>query len=175
MRHDNFVKYFDFKQNATWYKKSGKTCQVTYIVQELVEGGELFSYIAEEGQFSANLCRYYFKQLLKSCLYLHSKGFAHRDLKPQNLLLDDEFSINIIDFGFVTTLEGKEGSGFNKTCVGTPGYMAPELLIRQDKGYNGNVVDLYALAVILFVMYSGRPPFTVAAKSDDLYNLLATH
>lgn len=61
LKHQNFVKYFDFKESATWFKKSGKTEQVAYIVQELVEGGELFSYIAEEGQFSANLCRYYFK------------------------------------------------------------------------------------------------------------------
>jgi len=88
-------------------------------------------------------------------------------------LLDEDFNIKIIDFGFVCPLEGKTGSGFNHTKVGTPGYMAPELL-QKDK-YNGNVVDLYALAVILFIMYSGRPPFTVAAKSDDLYNLLATH
>jgi len=110
---------------------------------------------------------------LKSINYLHALGFAHRDLKPQNILLDDNYNLKIIDFGFVCRLTGKSGSGFNTTKVGTPGYMAPELLSKSQ--YNGHVVDLFSLGVILFIMYSGRPPFTVASDTDDLYRLITTH
>ena len=87
--------------------------------------------------------------------------------------MDKDYNIKIIDFGFVCQLKGKDGSGYNTTKVGTPGYMAPELLTKSP--YSGQVVDLFSLGVILFIMYAGRPPFTVAARSDDLYNLLATH
>ena len=97
-----------------------------------MSGGELFSYIQEEGPFSEPLCRYYFKQLIKGIHYLHQKGFAHRDLKPQNILLDENYNLKIIDFGFICSLQGKEGTGFNKSRVGTPGYMAPELLCNKS-------------------------------------------
>ena len=82
LSHESFVRYYAFQKSANWFKKSGEQVQVAYIVQELVEGGELFSYIAEEGNLSQSICRYYFRKLLKSLHYLHSMGFAHRDLKP---------------------------------------------------------------------------------------------
>ena len=98
------MKYFDFKESAIWHKKNGEQIEVAYIVLELIQGGEMFSYIVEEGQFSPAICRYYFRQMLKSIHYLHSMGFAHRDLKPQNILLDQNYNIKIIDFGFVCQL-----------------------------------------------------------------------
>jgi serine/threonine protein kinase len=61
--------------------------------------------------------------------YLHSNGVCHRDLKPDNILLDDEYNCKIIDFGFATELKGRHGSGFNTTWVGTTSYMAPEILV----------------------------------------------
>ena len=62
--------------------------------------------------------------------YIHSKGFAHRDLKPENVLLDKNYDVKIVDFGFACPLEGRDGTGQNMTAVGTPGYMAPEILNR---------------------------------------------
>lgn len=64
LNHPNFVRYFDFKENSTYYKRSGITEQVTYIVQEYVQGGELYSYLASIGPFSAGMCRHYFKEML---------------------------------------------------------------------------------------------------------------
>ena len=56
---------------------------------------------------------------------------AHRDLKPENILLDSDFNIKLVDFGFACPLEGRDGTGFIRSVIGTPGYMAPEILERQ--------------------------------------------
>ena len=66
--------------------------------------------------------------MLKTIYYLHKKGFAHRDLKPENIMLDDKYNIKIIDFGFAKDLQGSDNSGFMKTQLGSPAYMAPELI-----------------------------------------------
>ena len=63
--------------------------------------------------------------------YLHCNGVSHRDLKPENILLDTNFDIKIVDFGFALPLEGRDGSGFMNSYVGTPAYMAPEILAKN--------------------------------------------
>ena len=78
-------------------------------------------------------------------------------MKPENVVLDSDFNAKIVDFGFAARLEGRDGSGFNKTFKGTLAYMAPEIL--EKKPYQGNVVDLFALGCLLFVMRSGSMPF----------------
>jgi serine/threonine protein kinase len=97
----------------------------------MISGGELFDYVANSGPFSEPICRYYFKQMLQGLHYIHSKGFSHRDLKPENILLDKMFDVKIVDFGFACPLEGRDGSGTNRSIIGTPGYMAPEILLKQ--------------------------------------------
>ena len=80
---------------------------------------------------------------------MHTKGFAHRDLKPENILLTSkEYDIKIIDFGFATPTSGRDGSGYNKTQLGTPMFMAPEII--SGNNYQGATADLFALGVILF-------------------------
>jgi len=59
--------------------------------------------------------------------HLQENGIAHRDMKPENLLFGDNFLLKIADFGFATMLAGKDGSGYNKTILGTESYMAPEI------------------------------------------------
>ncbi len=171
--HKHVVKYFEFKENAIWHKKSGQQVQVAYIAQEMIPGGELFDYVANSGPFSEEICRYFFKQMLQGIHYIHSKGFSHRDLKPENILLNKIYDVKIVDFGFACPLEGRDGSGTNRSVIGTPGYMAPEILKKQP--YQGQVVDLFALGVILFILYSGHPPFTMANEEDTYYKLLATN
>ena len=90
-------------------------------------GGEMCETIMETGAFSEELCRHYFKQLLQTIHYLHKNGVAHRDLKPDNIMIDNEtHDLKLIDFGFTRPIE-IEGSPFSKSIKGTPMYMAPEI------------------------------------------------
>ena len=66
--------------------------------------------------------------MLMALHYLHSEGYAHRDLKPENILLTKNYDIKIIDFGFAAPTIGRDGSGFNRTQLGSPMYMAPEII-----------------------------------------------
>lgn len=166
------VRYTSFSEDSLETKPSGKAKKVAYIAMEPIQGGEFFDYIANSGRFEEKYCRHYFKQMLMGLNYIHSQGFSHRDLKPENILLDDKYNVKIIDFGFACPLEGRDGSGLNKSHVGTPGYMAPEIL--NKKAYQADSVDLFALGVILFIMYAGHPPFSMATTNDAYYRLLAT-
>ena len=124
------MRYHDFKEDSVLQKSNGQTKNVAYIVQEMITGGELFDYIANTGAFDERVCKFYFKQMLQGIHYIHSRGFSHRDLKPENILLDKNFNIKIVDFGFACPLEGRDGSGINRSQIGTPGYMAPEIIAK---------------------------------------------
>merc|ERR1712151_1083698 len=128
-------------------------------------GGELFAHVYHTGVFSEEICRYFFKQILVGIHYMHKSGISHRDLKPENIVLDHEGDAKIVDFGFAARLEGRDGSGFNRTFKGTMAYMAPEIIER--KPYQGDAVDLFALGCILFVMRSGAMPFDQMARGED--------
>lgn len=88
--------------------------------------------------------------MLDGLQYMLEKGFAHRDLKPENLILDKEYKLKITDFGFAAPKAGRSGNGLLNTQLGTFSYMAPE--IHLGKPYEGEKVDLFAAAIILFVI-----------------------
>ena len=92
--------------------------------------------------------------------HCHKEGVTHRDLKPENIMLDMEFNTKIIDFGLAAPVQGRDVSGYLKTALGNFGYMAPE--IHLGRKYKGEQVDVFALGVILFVMFSKHPPFNAA-------------
>lgn len=172
LQHPYMVKLIDFKADATWKKSDGREVPIAYMALELIQGGELFDYVAIRS-FSQDICRYYFKQMLQVMHYMHIKGVAHRDLKPENIMLDENFDVRFADFGFAAPIQGRDGSGFLKTILGTTAYMAPELILKQ--AYQGHCVDLFALGIILFILYSGHPPFNQAHPNDPHYKLLATN
>jgi len=91
-------------------------------------------------------------------------------LKPENLLFDEHYNLKIADFGFAAPIHGRDGSGTLKTKLGTESYMAPEINLR--KPYSGASVDLFACAIILFIMFTQHPPFTKAIPDDPYYKLL---
>jgi serine/threonine protein kinase len=170
LKHPNIVNLIEFQESADYVKKNGQSYKAVAIVMELVPGGELFEYVADSGRFSEETARTYFRILIETLEYCHNQGIAHRDLKPENLLFDGSFNLKIADFGFATLWSGKDGSNQLHTILGTESYMAPEIHMR--KPYSGTSVDLFACGIILFILYSGTPPFAKAdPKSDPHYKL----
>lgn len=122
-----------------------------YMVLDYIAGGELFSYLRRSQRFSNNVSKFYAAEVVLAFEYLHGKDIIYRDLKPENLLLDNKGHIKITDFGFA-----KYVPDITWTLCGTPDYLAPEII--QSKGY-GRAVDWYALGVLIFEMLAGYPPF----------------
>ena len=168
--HDNVIKQLEFGV-SNYEKSNGKTKEVQYIVMELAIGGEVFDFVAISGRFEEPLARYYFTQFMNGLSYCHEQGITHRDLKPENLLLDKNFTLKIADFGFAAPIEGRDGSGNLTTKLGTMNYMAPEIHLNQP--YQGEQIDVFAAAIILFIMVAQHPPFTTAQPSDPFYRCLA--
>jgi len=173
LNHPGLVKFYEYSEKGVIEKAKGKNIPVLYLVLELVTGGELFDYIAVSGSFSDKFARYYFKQFIEALEYVHNKGFAHRDIKAENILLDSNYKLRLADFGFSIPIAGRDGSGALRTAKGTEGYMAPEILAGLP--YSGEKVDLFAGGVLLFIMIAQHPPFRRASSRDSFYKLFCQH
>lgn len=125
-----------------------------WLVTELCSGGELFDYLAEKGRLNEEETRVIFGQLCLAVAYVHSKGIIHRDLKLENVLLDERCRVKLGDFGF--TREFERGVLLETFC-GTTGYASPEMLMA--KKYLGPEVDVWSLGVILYTLLTGTLPF----------------
>lgn len=172
LTHPNVLSILEYGMDK-YAKDSGKEKDVSYIALELASGGELFDFVAISGRFDEPLARYFFRQFMAGLEYCHLNGVCHRDIKPENLLLDQHFAIKIADFGFAAPIEGRDGTGELKTNLGTMNYMAPEIHLKQP--YQGEKVDLFAAAIVLFIMVAQHPPFTTAQPGDPFYRCLAAN
>ncbi|XP_028800920.1 serine/threonine-protein kinase SRK2A-like isoform X2 [Neltuma alba] len=123
---------------------------------EYAAGGELFDRICTAGRFSEDEARYFFQQLISGVSYCHALQICHRDLKLENTLLDGSPAprLKICDFGYSKSslLHSRP-----KSTVGTPAYIAPEVLSRRE--YDGKLADVWSCGVTLYVMLVGAYPF----------------
>jgi serine/threonine protein kinase len=132
-----------------------------YMFLELVQGGELWSLLYQSEvlprtRFSGlkeNNARMYGANVLAGFEHIHSLGYAYRDLKPENLLIDVDGYIKIVDFGFAKRIAaGKK----TQTLCGTPEYLSPELVL--SRGHN-RAVDYWALGILIYELICGGTPF----------------
>ncbi|XP_056256073.1 serine/threonine-protein kinase DCLK3 [Seriola aureovittata] len=141
----------------------------SYLVMELVTGGDLFEAISERGKFSEAEAGLMVSDMSEALNYIHCKSIVHRDLKPENLLIErvaaDICRLKLGDFGLAMVVTEPVF-----TICGTPTYVAPEILC--ETGY-GVAVDIWALGVILYILLCGFPPFRSRDRDqEELFQLI---
>lgn len=154
LRHPNIVRFKEVILTPTHLA----------IVMEYVAGGELFDRICNAGRFNEDEARYFFQQLISGVSYCHAMQVCHRDLKLENTLIDGSPAplLKICDFGYSksSVLHSQP-----KSTVGTPAYIAPEVLARQE--YDGKIADVWSCGVTLYVMLIGGYPFEDPNEPKD--------
>ena len=108
LSHPNIIKLLHMSENGKLKSADGEVREVRYAVLELASNGNFLDYIVNNA-LEEGIVRYYFKQLSEALLYMHETGICHRDLKLENLLLDDDFNLKISDFGFSTNIANEFG------------------------------------------------------------------
>ncbi|XP_068274378.1 serine/threonine-protein kinase SIK2 isoform X2 [Nyctibius grandis] len=131
-----------------------ETKSMLYLVTEFAKNGEIFDYLASHGRLSESEARRKFWQILSAVEYCHGRKIVHRDLKAENLLLDNNMNIKIADFGFGNFY--KSGEPLTTWC-GSPPYAAPEVFEGQQ--YEGPQLDIWSMGVVLYVLVCGALPF----------------
>jgi len=143
-----------------------------FLVFELLRQGELFDYLTTVVTLSEKKTKHIMKQLFEALLHTHDKAVVHRDVKPENILLDDNLDIKLTDFGFARILRPGEEL---YDLVGTPGYLAPELLKANMQetapGYRFEV-DTWACGVVMYTLLVGCPPFWHRKQMVMLRNIM---
>jgi len=166
INNKHVMKLFAYNLNCKYPEKSGKELNTILLVLEFCPGGELFDILYYTNQLDEKTARTYFRQMMVGLKACHDAGIVHRDIKPQNLLMDANYQLKITDFG-LSFLSEKEQEAIMKTSyVGTRGYQAPELL--KKKKYNKKC-DVFSAGVVLFILLTGYPPFEQAMKTDKWY------
>jgi len=124
-----------------------------YVVMPKCSGGELYDFLIEEVDVPLKECKRIIQEILVSLSDIHSKGLIHRDVKPENIMFDKVKTVKLIDFD--TCRSSHPNAPKPKYIQGTPGYIAPEVLIDGPSPKS----DLFAVGVILFILMTGEMPW----------------
>lgn len=137
-----------------------QTSSKLYMIMDFINGGHLFFQLYEEGLFSEETARFFTAEMVLAVGHLHSLGFVHRDMKPENVLLGADGHLKVTDFGLAKCNMTDEPRT-NSMC-GTIEYMAPEVV--AGKGH-GKAVDWWSIGILLYEMLVGMPPFKSKNKA----------
>ncbi|OXB72118.1 UNVERIFIED_CONTAM: hypothetical protein H355_015354, partial [Colinus virginianus] len=156
LSHESIVKYAGIYNEA----------DALYVLMQYLNGGSLRTLVKNnpKGKLSEDEARVLFKQVCSALQHMHSRKIVHRDLKLENILLDNKGRAKLIDFGFASIM--KDGVLCRMRC-GTPSYMPPEILMKKE--YDGSAADIWSLGVVLYAMLHGCYPF----RGHDLKDLYA--
>jgi serine/threonine-protein kinase len=161
LRHPNVVQVYDV----------GDADGRPYFTMEFVEGGSLAHKLTGTPQPARQAARL-LVTLAEAVQAAHQSGIVHRDLKPANVLLTADGTPKVSDFGLARRLDGEPGLTRTGTVVGTPSYMAPELVHgRPDEV--GPAADTYALGAIFYELLTGRPPFRAETTAETLRQVVS--
>eukprot|EP01033_Poteriospumella_lacustris_P008743 gene8744-6283_t len=156
MRHHNVVALREVidDQNA----------RKIFLIQEFMEKGALMPDAETCDPMDVDVARKYFRDILRGVCYLHSEGIIHRDIKPQNMLLSEDGTVKIADFGAAVFTGAQQKVAFG----GTPAFMAPELFLSGTKidFTKSPGIDVFALGATLYYMLMGRPPWMAKNQID---------
>lgn len=156
LNHPNIVIVYD----------AGKQGKDYYIAMELINGKTLKDILREKGRIIPQESLKIAQQLARALVYAHNNNIIHRDIKPGNIMISDNGTVKLMDFGLAKILH--DTSHAATKVIGTPYYMSPEQ-IKGDMISFGT--DIYALGTVLFEMLTGVPPFQ---KGDVYYHHLHT-
>jgi serine/threonine protein kinase len=160
--HPNIVTLYNY------FREGDNYC----MVMEYVEGVTVKQLISNTGPLPEQKAVWVLNQILEAVGYAHKKGIIHRDIKPSNILLTNDNTVKILDFGIAKILQDK-GLTKTGTKMGTIYYMSPEQ-IKAVKDID-NRTDIYSIGVTLYEMLSGRIPFNVDTDSDfEIMNEIVT-
>lgn len=123
---------------------------------QFLRGGELFQHLRNDRRFPEDRTRFYTAELILAFEYLHSKDIIYRDLKPENILLDDEGHIRLADFGLSKYVEGNSKTN---TLVGTPEYIAPEIITGIG---HSKPADWWSLGILMYIYFKKYFPLTIS-------------
>jgi serine/threonine protein kinase len=161
--HPNIVQSVRYSQcsKASSLKTEDKQTE-SFHLMEYAPNDTLISYVKHSGGFREDLAQFYFLQIAYATEHIHNKGYAHMDLKLNNIFLDQFFNIRIGDFGSALKVDK---NGLTKRKRGTPNYMAPEVKNHTgSESFDPQKADVYSLGICLYILlFKSFPKY----KSDD--------
>ena len=139
-----------------------QTPEKLYFVMEFMRGGELFQHLRKSKRFSEKRAKFYTACIVSGISFLHNKNYIYRDLKLENLLLDDKGYCKLTDFGLAKFIDKNDQAN---TFCGTPDYLSPEVIL--GRGHN-RPADWWSLGILIYEMLYGIPPF-YSSSNQKMY------